>query len=93
MRRRESLSASERSHRGRLGAYLMHARHDPRSTAAAARLAFSRRFLDMVDPAHTLPEPERLMRADAARKAYFVQLAYRSARARRQRRRRRDATP
>jgi hypothetical protein len=38
----------------------------------------------MVDPAHTLPEPERLMRADAARKGYFVQLAYRSARARRQ---------
>ena len=83
VRRRESLSASERSQRGRIGAYLMHARHDPRSTTAAARLAFSQRFVDMVDPNGTLPEPERLRRADAARKAHFAQLAYLSARARR----------
>lgn len=67
----------------------MHARHDPRSTTAAARSAFSRRFLDMVDPNRTLPEAERLRRADAARKAYFVQLAYRSALARGGARRRR----
>jgi hypothetical protein len=87
VRRRESLSASERSQRGRIGAYLMHARHDPRSTTAAARLAFSRRFLDTVDPDRSLPEPERLRRADAARKAYFAQLAYLSARARRRTRR------
>lgn len=83
VKRRESLTPSERAQRGRIGAYLMHARHDPRSTTAAARQAFGRRFLDMVDPHRTLPEPERLRRADAARKAYFTQLAYLSARARR----------
>lgn len=92
VKRRESLTPSERAQRGRIGAYLMHARHDPRSTTEAARIAFSRRFLDMVDPLRLLPEPERLRRADAARKAYFVQLAYRSARARRQQRRRRRAS-
>lgn len=87
VKRRESLSPSERAQRGRIGAYLMHARHDPRSTTAAARQAFGRRFLDMVDPDRILTEPERLRRADAARKAYFVQLAYLSARARRRTRR------
>lgn len=90
VKRRESLTQSERAQRGRIGAYLMHARHDPRSTTAAARSAFSQRFLDMVDPNRTLPEPERLRRADAARKAYFVQLAYRSAVARGRARRRND---
>lgn len=85
VRRRESLTPSERSQRGRIGAYLMHARHDPRATTAAARQAFSRRFLDMVDPDRRLPEPERLRRAEAARKAHFAQLAYLSARARRRR--------
>lgn len=89
VKRRESLTPSERAQRGRIGAYLMHARHDPRSTTAAARLAFSRRFLDMVDPHRTLPEAERLRRADAARKAYFTQLAYRSALARSRAQRRR----
>jgi hypothetical protein len=89
VRRRDSLTSSERSQRGRIGAYLMHARHDPRSTTAAARRAFSRRFLDMVDPDRRLPEPERLRRAEAARRAHFAQLAYLSARARRRRGRQR----
>ena len=89
VKRRESLTPSERAQRSRIGAFLMHARHDPRSTTAAARLAFSQRFLDLVDPDRTLTEAERLRRADAARKAYFVQLAYRSALARSRARRRR----
>lgn len=88
VKRRESLSPSERSQRGRIGAYLMHSRHDPRVTTAAARRAFSQRFLDMVDPDRVLPEPERLRRAEAARRAHFAQLAYLSARARRKSRRR-----
>lgn len=83
VKRRESLTPSERAQRGRIGAYLMHARHDPRSTTAAARRAFSQRFFDIVDPDRVLPEPERLRRAEAARKAHFAQLAYLSARARR----------
>lgn len=66
--------------RGRIGAYRLHATHDPRETTAAARAAFLGRFLAEIDP--DLPEPERLRRAASARKAYFAQLAYRSAVAR-----------
>lgn len=81
--RRESLTRTERRLRGRIGAYALHAGHDPRATTAAARLAFSRRFVDLVDPDRTLPEAERTRRAEAARKAYFTRLAYRSVQARR----------
>ena len=45
--------------------------------------AFEKRFLDQVDPDRALPEAERLRRAAAARKLYFADLAFRSARARR----------
>jgi hypothetical protein len=72
--------------RGRIGAFVQHARHDPRETTAAARAAFDNKFLDAVDPNRTLPEPERARRADAARHAYFARLAYASARARRNKR-------
>jgi len=88
--RRESLTRTERRLRGRIGAYALHARHDPRATTAAARLAFSRRFVDLVDPDRTLPEDERRRRAEAARKAYFTRLAYRSVQARRAKSRNRD---
>ncbi len=82
---RDRLSPAERSLRGRMGAYALHARYDPRQTTAAARDAFLRRFLDEVDPDRVLPEPERLRRAAAARKAYFTRLAYLSSRRRRRR--------
>lgn len=81
--RRESLTRAERRLRGRIGAYALHARHDPRATTAAARLAFNSRFANLVDPDRRLPEDERIRRAEAARKAYFTRLAYRSMRARR----------
>lgn len=79
------LTPSERSLRGRIGAYLMHARNDPRETTRAARAAFAQRFLDQVDPHRRLPEPERLRRAEAARRAHFTRLAYLAARRRRRR--------
>ncbi len=82
MVRRESLTPAERSLRGRIGAYALHARHDARATTAAARLAFSRRFLDLVDPGRLLSEEERTRRVEAARKAYFTRLAYLAARRR-----------
>jgi len=81
--RRESLTPSERVMRARMAAYVLHARHDPRETTTAARLAFNKRFVDQVDPDRRLPERERLRRADAARRAYFTRLAYLSARKRR----------
>lgn len=83
--RRESLTPTERALRGRIGAFALHARHDPRATTAAARLAFNGRFVDLVDPERTLPEDERGRRVEAARKAYFTRLAYRSVQSRRAR--------
>ena len=68
--------------RGRIGAYKLHATHDPRVTTTNARAAFLARFEDEVDPERELPEAERLRRATMARKAYFAALAYKSAVAR-----------
>ncbi len=65
--------------RGRVGAYVQHSRHDPRETTSAARARFLQRFEDEVDPDRTLPEAERLRRAEAARKAFFTRLALKSA--------------
>jgi hypothetical protein len=73
-----------------MGAYVVHARYDPRRTTAPARAAFLMRFLDEVDPDRTLPEPERLRRAAAARKAYFTRLAFLASRRRRDRQRRKE---
>ena len=78
------LSPTERSLRGRLGAFTQHSRHNTRETTQSARLAFLRRFLD--DIPVDLPEGERLRRAEAAKRAYFTRLALLSAKARRQRR-------
>ena len=69
--------------RGRIGAYRLHATHDPRDTTRNARAAFLQRFLDEVDPDRTLPEDERERRAGYARKAYFARLSRLSAQARR----------
>lgn len=80
---RDRLSPAQRSLRGRMGAYVVHARYDPRQTTAPARAAFLRRFLEEVDPDRVLPEAERLRRAAAARKAYFIRLAYLASRRRR----------
>lgn len=77
--------SQEMALRGRIGAYRLHATHDPRETTAPARRAFLARFEDEVDPDGTLPLHERARRAEMARKAYFTRLAYQSAKARRRR--------
>lgn len=77
------LSPQEASLRGRIGAYRLHATHDPKETTKAGRSAFLSRFENEVDPERALPEEERLRRATYARKAYFAKLALKSARARR----------
>lgn len=87
---RDRLTPAERTLRARMGAYVVHARYDPRQTTAPARAAFMKRFLDEVDPERLLPEPERLRRAASARKAYFTRLAYLASRRRRDRQRRRE---
>jgi hypothetical protein len=47
-----------------------------------ARDKFDERFERQVDPDGTLPPAERQRRADAARRAYFTGLAYKSSKAR-----------
>jgi truncated hemoglobin YjbI len=69
--------------RGRIGAYRLHATHDPREITQKARDAFLHRFEEEIDPDHTLPEEERNRRAAYARRAYFARLALASARTRR----------
>jgi hypothetical protein len=68
--------------RSRLGAYALHASHDPRETTAKARATFLSRFEREVDPDGILPEAERLRRANYLRKAHFTRLALKSARGR-----------
>lgn len=79
----ESLNPSERSLRARIAAYSLHSQVDSREHTKPARKAFLERFYNEVDPNRELSEAERERRAEAARKAYFTRLAYKSARARR----------
>lgn len=76
------MTPEQRSLRARMAAYSLHAQRDSRELTRAAREAFLGRFLDEVDPDRSLPEPERLRRAQAARKAYFTKLALKSSQAR-----------
>jgi hypothetical protein len=75
---------------GRVGAHLLHARHDPTATTLPARLAFLDRFEREADPDGTLDPAERARRASHLKRAYFLRLALKSAQARRQRTRRRN---
>lgn len=67
---------------GRIGALVLHSRHDSRKLTEPARAAFAQRFLNEVDPRCELPEKERLRRAELARRAFYCRLALRSAQAR-----------
>lgn len=71
--------------RARLGAETLHSRYDSRELTARARETFLARFEREVDPDGVLPPAERLRRATHARKAYFVGMALKSAKARRRR--------
>ncbi|MBO0680344.1 hypothetical protein JRC04_23000 [Mycolicibacterium sp. S2-37] len=80
------LSASERRLRAQIAANTSWSHTEDRTarTAPASR-AFLDRFEKQVDPDGTLTPQERAKRAENARKAYFQQLAFRSAKARRAR--------
>ena len=77
------LSVAERSIRGRIGAYSLHAQTDSREITKNARKAFNQKFLNEVDPDRVLPRADRERRAAAARSAYYSRLALKSVRARR----------
>ena len=68
--------------RGRIGGLALAAQRNPKEYTAAARRQFLARFDDEVDPDRILSKEERARRAEAARKLYFVRLAYESAKAR-----------
>lgn len=76
------LDPADMAIRGRIGGLTTHARHDSREITAPARQAFKDRFLTLVDPDNSLPELERLKRAEAARRAHYTRLARLSAIAR-----------
>ncbi len=76
------LTPEQRVLRARAAAYTKHAKHDARESTLAAREAFRRRFVDEVDPDRTLAQDDRERRVEAARRAYFVRLAYLSSKAR-----------
>lgn len=75
------LTPAQRSQRSRLAAQTRHAQG--RTNTVPARAAFEQRFIDQVDPDRTLPEAERLKRAEAARSAHFTRMALASSKARR----------
>jgi hypothetical protein len=64
---------------GRIGGLTTSATTDSLERLKPAHDAFMQRFIDEVDPQRELPEPERLRRAEAAKKAYFARLALKSA--------------
>jgi hypothetical protein len=77
---------SRRSQAGRVGAYTMLSRNDPKHTTKNGRAAFLAKFEQEVDPDRQLAAEERARRASAARRAHFARLALASAKARSMRR-------
>lgn len=79
-----SLTPSERKLRARKAAHVSWANtSDPKARTAAGTAASMARFEKQVDPEGVLPKAERARRAEHARKAYFTDLALKSAKARR----------
>ena len=78
--------SSSRALRARIAAHASWATtSDRQARTAPARAALLKRFEDEVDPDRVLPEAERLIRAEHARKAHYLRLSLKSAEARRER--------
>ncbi len=82
-KRRGELSPAQRSLQARMAVHRSWAfTPDRQARTAPARAAADARFERMVDPDGVLPEMERRLRADSARKAYFAELGMKSVKAR-----------
>lgn len=84
----DSLTPAQRSLRARAAAFHLHATHDSRALTENARAAGPGRidyWMRQVDPDGTLPEAERRRRAEHAKRAHYLNLALKSAVARRRR--------
>jgi hypothetical protein len=74
---------AERTLRARFAAHASWANTEDRAARTRkARDAFEKRFENQVDPDRTLPPDERARRAEHAKKAHFLRMAYKSAQAR-----------
>jgi hypothetical protein len=69
----------------RIAANSRWSREDPTEQGRVMRAGLAAKFLREVDPDNQLPEPERLRRAECARKAFYQRLALASVKARRAR--------
>ena len=79
-----NLSPTEATLRARLAAHTLHAHaEDPSAHTAPARAAFMARFKREADPDGSLPLAERARRAEHLKKAYFIRLSLKAAKARR----------
>ncbi len=76
------LPSELRRQRARIAGYALAAQRDPLEYTAAGRASFMARFEREVDPEGVLPPKERARRAEAAKRAHFSRLAYKSAQAR-----------
>jgi hypothetical protein len=79
--------ATDRSASNRAAALQLHALRDPRVTSAPGRAAAWERFLRLVDPDGTLPEAERVKRAERLRQAHMIRMGIASQKARLERKR------
>jgi hypothetical protein len=77
-------TSAERRLRSQIGAHKSWAQTENRSARTLpARMAAWERFEKQLDPDNQLLPAERAKRAESARKAYYAELALKSARARR----------
>lgn len=76
----KKLTPEQRSMRARIAAHALHAQG--KTNVKAAHASLQARFEREVDPDGRLSPEERAKRAEHARKLYYTQLAYKSARAR-----------
>jgi hypothetical protein len=80
------LTPEERKLRGRIAGYSSWEKTlDRTARTQRGRDAFRESFADKIDPDHLLPPVERAKRGEAAYKAHMARLAFKSAKARRQR--------
>lgn len=84
MNPRKPMARSDRQLNGKIGAHKSWSRTADRTARTAPGTAASMaRFERIVDPDGVLPAEERARRAESAKKAYFAELARKSAAARR----------
>jgi hypothetical protein len=79
----DSMTPAQRTLRAQIAAHTSWANTSNRAArTAAAREAAMDRFVKQVDPDGVLSPDERARRAESAKKAYFLRLAAKSAKAR-----------